>query len=78
MQKFPQQPASSSDKRGVSPEDIMRHLFQEYRVGKDNTQLLSDALTNATPEQLEIEVTRVCLRPYLIYLKLRFGMAGIL
>src|ERR1700683_5152516 len=68
-QKFPQEPVSSSDTQGVSPEEIMRHLFQEYRVGKDNTQLLSDALANATPEQLEIEVTRVCLRSYLISAK---------
>lgn len=40
----------------------MSLLFQEYKVGKDNTQLLSNALAYVTPEQLEVEITRVCVK----------------
>jgi hypothetical protein len=59
MQNFPRESSSNSEKRTIPAEDIMVHLFQEYKTGKDNTQLLSDALAYATPEQLEMEIARV-------------------
>ena len=59
-QKVRREPStSSSKKRTVSPEEIMCHLFQEYKVGKDNTQLLSEVLSYATSDQLEIAITQV-------------------
>ena len=60
VQNFSREPSSTSDKQHISAEEIVHHLFQEYKTGKDNTQLLSDVLAYATPEQLEIEITRVC------------------
>jgi hypothetical protein len=48
-QNFPQDSSSTSGKQVVSPEEVLRHLFHEYRVGKDNTQLLSEALAFASP-----------------------------
>ena len=56
----------------------MSLLFQEYKIGKDNTQLLSNALAYVTPEQLEMEITRVCLNfSDLIYVNLTFEMTGV-
>jgi exonuclease I len=60
VQNFSRKSSLASDKQRITTEEIMRHLFQEYKTGKDNTQLLSDALAYATPEQLEVEITRVC------------------
>jgi hypothetical protein len=41
----------------------MHHIFQGYKVGKDNTQLLSEVLSYATSDQLEIAITQVCAAP---------------
>jgi hypothetical protein len=55
----------------------MSLLFQEYKVGKDNTQLLSNALAYVTPEQLEVEITRVCRISDFIHVNLTLEMTGV-
>ncbi|KAF7976172.1 hypothetical protein HWV62_7324 [Athelia sp. TMB] len=43
----------------ISPEDIVRRLFQECTPGQDNKVLLCQALEHTTSEELEKEITRI-------------------
>lgn len=43
----------SSRNRVIPPEEDIRRLFQECKVGRGNANLLSEALTYAKPEDLK-------------------------
>jgi len=45
--------------RIIPPEEDMRRLFQECKIGSGNAQLLSESLTFVKPEDLQKGVIRV-------------------
>ena len=56
-------PSLGQLQRVIPPEEDMRRLFQECRFANGNAQLLSEALTFASPEDLrEKEIIKVRIR----------------
>ena len=54
----------SSRNRVIPPEEDVRRLFQECKVGKGNANLLSEALKFAKPEELKSkDIIKVCTVP---------------
>lgn len=47
--------------RIIPPEEDMRRLFQECKIGQGNARLLTESLAYAKPEDLEKEIFRVYL-----------------
>jgi hypothetical protein len=43
----------------IPPEEDIRRLFQECKIGLGNAQLLAESLAYARPEDLEKEIIRV-------------------
>lgn len=59
-------PSHGQLQRVIPPEEDMRRLFQECRIANGNSQLLSEALAFASPEDLrekDIIKVRVCIFP---------------
>jgi hypothetical protein len=57
-------PSHGQLQRVIPPEEDMRRLFQECRIANGNSQLLSEALAFASPEDLrekDIIKVRVCI-----------------
>jgi len=65
----------------IFPEEDMRRLFQECKIGTGNANLLSQALAMATPEQLNdsviVEFHKKCIDSQeLIYIQIPWATAG--
>jgi hypothetical protein len=78
-QNAPQRKQSLRRNRIIPPEEDMRRLFQECKIGNGNAQLLSESLTFAKPEDLRKEIIRVrFLSRWDLSFKLKSGYIGIL
>jgi hypothetical protein len=58
-QNAPSRKRSPRRNRIIPPEEDIRRLFQECKIGNGNAQLLSESLTFAKPEDLQQEIIRV-------------------
>jgi hypothetical protein len=58
-QNVPQRKRSFRKNRIIPPEEDMRRLFQECKIGSGNAQLLSESLKFTKPEDLQKGVIRV-------------------
>ncbi|KZT63220.1 hypothetical protein DAEQUDRAFT_734075 [Daedalea quercina L-15889] len=52
---MPHKPRTSSRNQVIPPEEDMRRLFQECKIGRGNASLLSEALAFARPEDLKLK-----------------------